>query len=377
MRHLHFSSRLVAGWLGLSLLLAPAGCKQAGQEPDTVKIGVVSPLTGDLAKIGQDIANSARMAVEEINKAGGINGKQVELLAMDDKADPKEGMLVANKLVSSGVLGVIGHLNSGVSIPTSTEVYSPNGVLMITPASTNPDLTEKGHRGLVFRTIGRDDQQGKVAAEFALKKTFPNIVVLHDKTQYGQGLADQFQANLGKAGIKPLMYEGIVRGDKDFRSILTKIKGLNPDLLFFGGVYPEAGLLAKQSKEVGLKSPMLTGDGVYDPQFIRIAGLQGAAGTYITFPRAPKEGGFVSEYKKRYGDLGPYSGYSYDATRILLEAIKKAGSLDKAKIAATVAQTKNFEGVTGTITFDAKGDLDKTSFIVWQVNAKGQFVPAN
>ena len=292
---------------------------------------------------------------------------------MDDKADPKEGILVANKLVSDGVVGVIGHLNSGVSIPTSTEVYSPNGVLMISPASTNPDLTEKGKQGWVFRTIGRDDQQGQVAAEFARKKGYKKVVVLHDKTQYGQGLADEFQKALG---TKPLVYEALTRGDKDFHAILTKVKSQGPDLIFFGGVYPEAGLLAKQAKEVGIKAPILTGDGVYDPQFVRIAGAGAAAGTYITFPRAPKESGFVAEYKKRFGDLGPYSGYTYDATRILLNAIKTAGSNDKEKIAAAVAQTKGFDGVTGTITFDSKGDLDKTSFIVWMVDKSGKFVPA-
>lgn len=375
MQRSEISRCLVAGWLALSTLLLPVACAPAGQESVVIKIGVAAPLTGDLAKIGQDIANSARMAVEEFNKTGGVNGKLVELLTMDDKADPKEGLLVANKLVSSNVVGVIGHLNSGVSIPASTEVYSPNGILMISPASTNPDLTEKGKPGLVFRTIGRDDQQGRVAADFATKRKFKNVIILHDKTQYGQGLADEFKGNISKAGLKVLLYEGIVRGDKDFRSILTKVKGQNPDLLFFGGVYPEAGLLAKQAREVGLRAPLLTGDGVYDQQFVKIAGVQAAAGTFITFPRAP-QGPFMAEYKKQFGEPGPYSGYTYDATRILLQAVKKVGEADKTRIAQMVGQTRNFDGVTGKITFTAKGDLDKTSFIVWQVDPKGQFVPA-
>ena len=196
-------------------------------------------MTGDQSKMGIDEKNGAELAVSEWNARGGVIGKKVELLIVDDQHSPRQAVSMANKLVNSGVAGVIGHWNSGSSIPAS-DVYHEAGIPMITPASTNPRLTDRGYEN-VFRVCGRDDQQGKVAAEFVLtRKNFKNIAILHDKTEYGQGLAEEFKKNL-KPEVKTVYYAGITQGEKDFRGILTTIKGKKPDLIFFGGIYPEAG----------------------------------------------------------------------------------------------------------------------------------------
>ncbi|SRR5579884_196558 len=355
------------------------GCQKETQGPSEIVIGVAGPMTGDQSKLGGDVERGTRLAVDEWNARGGINSKKIRLEVGDDQHDPKQAVSVANKLVNSGIVGVVGHFNSSASIPASS-VYNGAGVPMITPASTNPRLTDQGFWN-VFRVCGRDDQQGKVAADFVGKELKrKRVAILHDKTTYGQGLAEEFRKSLSAyPGIEVVSFDGITQGDKDFRGILTSIKGKDPEIFFFGGVFPEGGLLAKQAKEVGLTAPMLSGDGVIDPKFIEIAGAA-AEGTYLTFTpdpeKMPQAKGFLEKYKAKYGnELAPYAIYSYDAANILLtalaEADKEAKTKDGKRVAEIVRNVK-YDGALGHIEFDAKGDVKKSPYIIW-ITKNGKF----
>lgn len=364
--------RLSLAAFSLNLLWACAPSEKTGESAKTIRIGVAAPLTGPNAKPGQDILNGVKLAVEERNAKGGILGKQIELLEGDDRSDPREGLVVANKLVNSGVLGVIGHYNSGVSIPASEEVYDPGKVVNISPASTNPKYTERNLK-YVFRTIGRDDQQGLVAAEFAVANGLKKCAVIHNKGAYGQGLAEEFKKNVEKLGGQVVIFDGINKEDKDFSPILTKIKGLNPDLIFYGGEYQDGALFSRQSKQTGIKAPIMGGDALYDSDYVKLAGKEFASGNYITFATGIQNDDFRKNYAAKFGEVGPFSAYSYDAANILLAAIEKSEGMKPESIRDIVASTKDFAGVTGAISFDAKGDLTRTGFAVWQVDPSGAF----
>jgi len=356
-----------------------AGCRKGDEAPSEIVIGVAGPMTGDQSKLGGDVERGTRLAVEEWNARGGINGKKIVLSVGDDQHDPKQAVSVANKLVNSGIVGIVGHFNSSASIPASA-VYHSSGIPMITPASTNPRLTDQGFWN-VFRVCGRDDQQGKVAADFVggeLK--LKRVAILHDKTTYGQGLAEEFRKSLAAyPTVEIVSFDGITQGDKDFRGILTSIKGKNPELFFFGGVFPEGGQLAKQAKEVGLTAPMLSGDGVIDPKFIEIAGAA-AEGTYLTFTadpeKMPEAKGFLEKYKAKYGaELAPYAIYSYDAANILLTSLaeaEKEGKMKDGKRVAEIIRGIKYNGALGHIEFDQKGDVKKSPYIVW-ITKNGKF----
>lgn len=348
------------------------GCVR--KEENVIKIGVAGPMTGDQAKMGTDFKNGVALAVEEWNAKGGALGKKVITLIEDDQHDPKQAVSIANKLVNSGAAGVIGHFNSSCSIPAS-DVYNRAGVPMITPASTNPQLTERGYHG-VFRVCGRDDQQGKVAADFVITQLkLKKVAVLHDKTTYGQGLADEFKKFIGdKAEV--VYYGGIVQGDKDFKTVLTSIRERKPELIYFGGIYPEAGLLVKQSREIGLQIPFMSGDGVIDPKFLEIAGSESAEGTYLTFSPDPETiptaKVFIEQYNKKFGPLGPYSIYAYDAANIMLKAIEAAGTTDGRTVMDKL-HSLEFSGALGDIKFNEKGDVTVAPYVVW-VTKGGKFV---
>ncbi|MFY9269818.1 MAG: branched-chain amino acid ABC transporter substrate-binding protein, partial [Candidatus Manganitrophaceae bacterium] len=353
-----------------------AGCQKGTSE---IVIGVAGPMTGDQSKLGGDVERGARLAVEEWNGRGGINGKKLRLEVGDDQHDPKQAVSVANKLVNSGIVGVVGHFNSSASIPASG-IYHSAGIPMITPGSTNPKLTEQGFWN-VFRVCGRDDQQGKVGADFVGGKLqLKRVAILHDKTTYGQGLAEEFRKHLAAfPGVEVVSFDGITQGDKDFRGILTSIKGKRPDLFFFGGIFPEGGQLVKQAKEVGLSAPMLSGDGVIDPKFIEIAG-SAAEGTYLTFTpdpeKIPQAKGFLEKYKAQYGpELAPYAIYSYDAANILLSVLAEAdreGKIKDEKRVAEMIRGVKYDGAVGRIEFDAKGDVKRSPYIVW-ITKNGKF----
>lgn len=346
------------------------GCSQ---QQNVIKIGAAGPMTGDQSKMGIDLRNASELAVAEWNEKGGVLGKNIELLAGDDQADPKQAVSIANKFINQKVAAVIGHWNSSCSIPSS-EYYDHANVVMVSPATTNPRFTQQGYKR-VFRVCGTDDQQGKVAADFVQQKLKPKrVVVLHDKTAYGQGLADFFKKSLSPS-VEVVYYDGIVQRDPDYKAILTTIKNKKPDIYFFGGIYPEAGRLVRQAREIGLTAPMITGDGVYDPTFIQIAGAA-ADGTFVTFGKDP--GGlttakqFLEKYRAKYGEPGPYSIHAYDATNIVLTAIRDAGTTDGAKVAEYISRT-SFKGAFGDIAFAKNGDVAKAPYVVWQVKG-GKFV---
>ncbi|MFQ5455769.1 MAG: branched-chain amino acid ABC transporter substrate-binding protein [Nitrospirota bacterium] len=352
------------------ILLSSDGCTK--RDDSIIRIGVAGPMTGDQSKMGIDLKNGIELAITEWNEKGGVLGKKIELLIEDDQHDPKQAVIVANKLVNSGVAGIIGHWNSSASIPASA-VYYKAGIPMITPASTNPRLTEQKFFN-VFRVCGRDDQQGHIAADFvinSLKKK--RLAILHDKTTYGQGLADEFKRSI-KDKAEVVYYGSIIQGDKEFRGILTTVKNVNPDLIYFGGIYPEAGLLIKQARELGLNMEMMSGDGVIDQKFIEIAG-EAANGTYLTFSpdpaKIPYAKKFLEKYHKRYGEHGPYSIYAYDATNILLKGIADAGTTDGKKVSDAIRNI-TYDGALGKIEFDERGDVLESPYIVW-VTKNGKF----
>jgi len=349
------------------------GCTH--QNDKVINIGAAGPMTGDQSKMGVDLRNAVELAVSEWNEKGGVLGKQIVLFAGDDQADPKQAVSIANKFINQKVVAVVGHWNSSCSIPAS-KYYNDANVVMISPATTNPQLTQQGFKR-VFRVCGTDDQQGRVAADFVLRKLHPKrVAVIHDKTAYGQGLADYFKSALG-GNVELVYYGGIIQRDPDYKAVLTTIKNNKPDLYFFGGIYPEAGRLVRQAKEIGLNVPMVTGDGVFDPTFISIAG-KAADGTYVTFGKEPAgmatAQSFIQKYKAKYGEPGPYSIYAYDAANIILTAILQTGTTDGSVVAEYLSKN-NFHGAFGDIAFDKNGDVTKAPYVIWQVE-NGKFVEA-
>ena len=357
--------------VSVAVMLLLLGCSQ--QDDKVIKIGAAGPMTGDQSKMGIDLKNGVELAVAEWNDKGGVLGKKIVVMAGDDQADPKQAVSIANKFVNQKVNGVVGHWNSNCSISASSN-YNAAGIVAISPASTNPRLTQQGFKN-IFRVCGTDDQQGGVAADFTLKRLKPKRVgVIHDKTTYGQGLADYFKKSIeGKTEV--VFYDGIQTRDPDYKAILTALKQKNPDVYFFGGVYPEAGRLVRQAKEVGLNIPMITGDGVYDPTFISIAG-KSAEGTYVTFGRDPSglptSKSFNQTYTAKYGAPGPYSIYAYDAANIILTAMQQSGTTDGNKMAQYIS-SNTFHGAFGDVSFDKNGDVTKAPYVMWQVK-DGKFV---
>lgn len=352
------------------LLVLIFGCVR--RDENVIRIGAAGPMTGSESKMGLDLKNGVELAVSEWNARGGVLGKKIEVVAGDDAADPKQAVSIANKLINQKAVALVGHWNSSCSIPAS-KYYNDANMVMISPATTNPKLTLQGFKR-VFRVCGTDAQQGRMAAAFVLKSLRPKqVAIIHDNTQYGKGLADIFRETLG--GKIPVVYYGaITQGDPDYKSVLTSIKEKNPGLYFFGGVYPEAGRLVRQAKEIGMNIPMMTGDGVYDPTFLNIAG-KAAEGTYVTFGKEPAglatARSFMKNYKSNYGEPGPYSIYAYDAANIILKAIADTKTTDGTKLAGYISKT-TFHGAFGDISFDKNGDVSKAPYVMWQVK-NGKF----
>jgi len=357
----------------IMMLVFLFGCTR--QDENVIRIGAAGPMTGDQSKMGIDLRNGVELAVTEWNEKGGVLGKKIQLVPGDDQADPKQAVSIANKFVNQKVSAVVGHWNSNCSINASP-YYNTARIVAISPASTNPRLTRQGFK-TIFRVCGTDDQQGGIAADFVLKTLKPKrVAVIHDKTTYGQGLADFFKKAVENK-VQIVFYDGIQTKDPDYKAVLTAINEKKPDVYFFGGVYPEAGRLVRQAKEVGMKVPMITGDGVYDPTFISIAGTS-AEGTYVTFGKDPSglptSKSFNERYKAKYGEPGPYSIYAYDAANIILTAIQQTATTDGLKIADYISKG-TFKGAFGDISFDTYGDVTKAPYVVWQVK-DGKFVEA-
>lgn len=335
----------------------------APQGPLVVKLGHSAPLTGPQAHLGKDNENGARLAVEDANAAGiTIGGRKVmfELIPEDDQADPKQGTLVAQKFVDAKVNAVIGHLNSGTTIPAS-KIYFDAGIPQVSPSATNPTYTKQGFK-TAFRVMANDEQQGKVLGEYAANNLkAKTVAVIDDKTAYGEGVANEFKKAAAAAGVKIVAEEHTDDKAVDFAAILTKIKGKKPDLVFYGGMDAQAGPMAAQMKKLGIKSKYLMADGGCTTEFHKLAGAA-APGAFCSLPGVPLDkmpGGpaFKDKYVTKYNtDIQLYGPYVYDAVMVVVEAIKRAGSADPEKIVEALPAT-NHQGVTAQITFDEKGDI--------------------
>jgi branched-chain amino acid transport system substrate-binding protein len=355
--------------LGLSLALVGTGQAQ-------IKVGVAGPLTGANAAFGAQLKNGADQAAEDINAAGGILGQRIVLSYGDDVADPRQGRNIANKFAAEGIKFVVGHFNSGVTIPAS-EVYHENGILMITPAATNPQVTDRGLWN-VFRTCGRDDQQGAVAGEY-IAQNFrgKKIAIVHDKTTYGQGLADETRKAMRAKGITEVLYEGINLGEKDFSALVSKIKAAGADLVYWGGLHTEGGLIVRQMRDQGVRAPLMGGDGIASDEFAAIAG-PGAEGTLMTYgpdPRKrPEAKAVVEKFRAKRFEPEAYTLYSYAVLEIIKQAAESAKSLDPRKVAEQIRSGQKFKTVIGELSYDKKGDVTRLDYVVyvWKKNPDGK-----
>ncbi len=352
---------------------APAAAPVPAPKPEvTVKLGHVAPLTGPQAHLGKDNENAARMAVDELNaKAMEIGGAKVKfaLVAEDDQADPKQGTIVAQKLVDAKVNGVIGHLNSGTTIPAS-KIYFDAGIPQISGSATNPKYTQQGF-ATAFRVMANDVQQGKVLGEYTAKQLkAKTVAIIDDRSAYGQGLADEVEKAVIASGGKVVTREFTNDKATDFAAILTKIKSKKVDVIFYGGMDAQGGPMTKQMKSLGLKAKFLTGDGGCTPEYIKLAGAA-SEGQYCSLPGVPLEqmpGGkaFNDAFSAKYGPIQLYAAYVYDAVMVMADAMKRANSVESAKFLPEIGKTE-YPGVTAKIMFDEKGDLKGGAISLYQV----------
>ncbi|HMM53951.1 MAG TPA: branched-chain amino acid ABC transporter substrate-binding protein [Candidatus Desulfobacillus sp.] len=367
-------------------LLALFGCGQEAPPPPqaaapaeapakpavTVRIGHVAPLTGPQAHLGKDNENGARLAIEEANaKKLEIGGALVtfELLGEDDQADPKQGTTVAQKLIDDKANGVVGHLNSGTTIPAS-KLYAEAGIPQISPSATNPKYTQQGFK-TAFRVMANDEQQGKVLGGYATQQLgAKNIAIVDDRTAYGQGVADEFEKAAVAGGARIVAREFTTDKATDFAAILTRIKSKKPDLIMYGGMDAQAGPMAQQLKKLGIRTKMIFADGGCTTEFHKLAG-DASEGHYCSLPGVPLEkmpGGqaFKEKYAKRFNvDIQLYAPYSYDAANVMIDAMQRAGSVEPAKYLEALPKTA-FDGVTARITFDEKGDVKDGAITLYE-----------
>jgi branched-chain amino acid transport system substrate-binding protein len=350
--------------LAAASVLVLTGCDSG---PAKLKVGVGGPMTGSDAAFGAQLKNGVEQAVADVNAAGGIMGQQIELVSGDDAADPRQGVNVANDFVGEGVHFVVGHFNSGVTMPAS-EVYVENGVLMITPGSTNPQVTDRGLWD-VFRICGRDDQQGGVAGGYiAQNLKDKKVAIVHDKTTYGKGLADETRKAMNAQGVKEVLYEGVSAGEKDFAALVSKVKNSGADVFYWGGVHTAGGLILRQMRDQGVGAVFMSGDGIASDEFAAIAG-PGAEGTLMTFgpdpQKRPEAKTIVDKFLARGYKPEAYTLYSYAAVQILKQAIEGAKSLDPKIVAQYMRTGVPFNTVIGDIAFDAKGDIKQVAYVMY------------
>ncbi|MBI2312815.1 MAG: branched-chain amino acid ABC transporter substrate-binding protein [Betaproteobacteria bacterium] len=358
--------------------LPKAEAPKPAEQIVTVKIGHVAPLTGGIAHLGKDNENGARLAIEEANARGvTLGGTKVkfDIVPEDDQADPKVGTTVAQKLVDAKVAGVVGHLNSGTSIPASS-IYSQAGIPMISGSATNPKFTEQGFKG-VFRVVGRDDQQGPAVANYLASQSKPKVVaVLDDATAYGEGLANEVEKTLKAAGIKVLPREKGTDKTIDWKAVLTKIKGKKPDAIFYGGMDATGGPLLKQGRELGIKAVFSFGDGACTDKMSELAG-QAADGLICSQAGIPVQAAskrFLDGYKAKF-NIDPilYAPFTYDAANLLIAAMVKANSAEPAKYLPELTKI-GFEGASGRIEFDEKGDRKDAEMTIFTMKG-GKITP--
>src|SRR5450759_2606845 len=356
---------------------APKAAVAPAEPGVTVKIAHAGPLTGNIAHLGKDDENGVRLAIDQANaKKIKIDGKLVtfEMKSEDDQADPKTGTTVAQKLVDEKVAAVIGHLNSGVSIPAS-EIYAKAGIPMISGSATNPALTERGLKN-VFRTVGRDDQQGPAIATYVANELkAKKVALIDDKTSYGEGLANEVEKTLKGAKVNIVGRERTTDKETDFKAILTKVKAKNPDVIFYGGMDATGGPLIKQARELGIKAAFAFGDGACTNEMSKLAGAaaEGLVCSQAGLPSEAASKEFLDAFKARYGEVKQYAPYFYDGTLAVIEAMKKVNSVDPAKFSPEIFNV-SFVGATGKVEFDAKGDRKDAEITIFRLK-DGKVVP--
>lgn len=347
---------------------------------EDITIAVVGPMTGQLATIGDQFKHGAQAAADAINAAGGVNGNQIKIAIEDDVCDPKQAVSVANRIVANGIKFIDGHACSGSSIPASA-IYAESGALMMSPASSNPVLTDdaaaKGW-STIMRLYTRDDAQGAFIGPWIAKKfAGKNVVILHDKSAYGQGVADAVKATMNAGGLKEVMYEGINAGEKDYAALVTKLKELKADVVYFGGYHPEAGLMLRQSAEQGFKFQLIMPDSIASPEFWQISGPAGE-GTMFVFPSDPQAKPEAKEAveKIKAGGFTPegFTLFSYAVVQAVAEGVKRAGTDDPMKVAEALKNGEPINTVVGPVTFDEKGDLKNASYDINQWH-DGKYAP--
>ncbi len=357
-----FSAAVGAAALGL------VGMAQAA---DILKIAIAGPITGPVGQYGEMQMSGAKMAVEQINAKGGVNGMKLEAVLMDDVCEPKQAVAVANQVVNQGIKFVVGHLCSGSTQPAS-DIYEEEGILMITPAATNPAITERGLK-MVFRTIGLDSQQGPVAGEYIADRIKPKrMAVIHDKQQYGQGLAEEVKKTVEGKGVKVALFEGVNKGQTDFSALCTKMKSENIDFVYYGGYHPELGLILRQCREQGFDARFMGPEGVGNKDITAIAG-PASEGLLVTLPADfsanPANADLVKAFKDKNQDpTGPFVMPAYAAVQIIADAIKQTGSTDPVKVAETMHKS-TYQTPIGKVAFKPNGDLQNFEFVVYEWHA--------
>lgn len=360
--------------LKLSLLAAVAvTALSATAAKADITVAVAAPITGQYAAFGEQMKKGLEQAVADINAAGGVLGQKLKMEVGDDACDPKQAVAVANQLAKAGVKFVAGHFCSGSSIPAS-QVYAEEGIVQISPASTNPKLTEQGLKN-VFRVCGRDDQQGIIAGKYLLDNfKGKSIAILHDKSAYGKGLADETQKALNGGGQKEKLYEAYTAGEKDYSALVSKLKQAAVDAVYIGGYHTEAGLIARQMKDQGLKAVIVSGDALVTNEYWSITGPAGE-GTMMTFGPDPREmpdaKAAVEKFRKAGYEPEGYTLYTYAALQIWADAVKTAGGTDATKVSDALRKG-SYNTVIGKIGFDAKGDLTTPAYVWYRWN-NGQY----
>ena len=369
----NFNRSILSAAVG-AVILSLGGVAQA---QDTLKIAIAGPTTGPVAQYGDMQMMGAKMAVEQINAKGGANGKKLEAVIMDDACEPKQAVAVANQIVNQKIKYVVGHLCSGSTQPAS-KLYEDEGILMITPAATNPAITQQGYK-MVFRTIGTDDQQGPTAGKYIAGTVKPKkLAILHDKQQYGEGIAKEVRKTVEAGGIKPVLFEGVNKGQTDFSALITKMKKEGVDFVYYGGYHPELGLLLRQSKEQGFDAKYMGPEGVGNKDISAIAG-PASEGLLVTLPADfsadPANADLVKAFQdKKQDPTGPFVMPSYAAVQIITDAIKGAKTEDAVKLADYIRKN-SFDTPIGKVAFKDNGDLKEFDFVIFAWHADATKTP--
>ena len=365
----HFRPSALLATLALSGLMATAA-----QAADTLRIALPGPTTGPVAQYGSMVREGAFTAIEQINAAGGINGQQLEGVVIDDACEPKQGPIAANRAINEDIHFVVGHVCSGATIAAAA-IYDEEGVLMITPSATAPALTDGKNYEYIFRVTGRDDQQGPAAAQYILDVAKPKkVAILHDKQSYGQGIANAVRVTLEKAGLKPVLFEGINAGDADYSAIITKLRSQGVDFVYYGGYHPEMGLLLRQAAEQGVKAKFMGPEGAGNPDINAIAG-NAVEGMLLTLPKDfstdPANAAIVKAFQAKKRDAsGAFQLSAYAAVQAIVDGIKATGSDDPEQVAKWL-HANTVKTPVGELKWTAQGDLESYPYVVYTWHKDG------